>query len=456
MHKNLYFRLLAISVVFLLSILVVLPRIPITFKKSFVNIDSYIGGYSFSLFGGRWRADLTKFREGLDLAGGVRVVLNADVTKIGESERNSALESAVSVIEKRVNYLGVAEPYIAPAKVGDEYRIIVEIPGVSDTASAVKLIGQTAQLKFKVLVVGKDWTEEKFSEYYSNPTAWVDSGVTGADLKGVDVLYDQSKAGTNSPQVRLKFTNEGRKKFSQVARENVKKPVALFLDEDSTPLSMPVVSENLADALVNDPVITGNFSIETANALSIQLRAGALPVPVEVIEQKTVGATLGDISVHRSLYGGIVGLTLVLVFMVYSYGRLGFLADIALLIYAVITLAIFKGLPVVLTLPGIAGFILSVGMATDANILVFERIKEELAWGRPKTLAAKFGFERAWSSIRDSNISSLITAAVLFYFGTGAVRGFALTLSIGILVSLFTSLFVTQTFVKLFGGLSKD
>ena len=452
MFKNTYFRLGMIATIFVLAVLVTLPKIPLKIKNKVIELDSSIGGYYLNLAGGKLVVDLQDFKKGLDIAGGVRVVLKADMSKIFDTDKNSAIESATSVISRRVNLLGVTEPHIAPSKVGDEYRIVVEIPGLDDVSSAVNLIGQTAQLKFKQLAPDKTWDQSKFQEYYLDPTAWVDSDVTGADLKGADVVFpdQQDLRSANSPQIQLRFTSEGRDKFSELAKKNINKPIALFLDQESSPLSMPVVSPDLASGLTNDPVISGNFDIKTANALSVQLRAGALPVPVSIIQQQTVGATLGQESIQKSFIAGLVGLLVVLIFMVFMYGRLGLLADAALIMYTFVIAAIFKLVPVVLTLPGIAGFVLSIGMATDANILVFERIKEEILWGKPKSLAIKLGFERAWSSIKDSNISSLLTAGVLFYFGTGPVRGFALTLAIGILVSLFTSIFVVKTFIEVF------
>ena len=452
MLKNVHFRLGLIAAILVVSVLIVLPKTPIVIKNKYIDLDSNIGGYYINLFNGKLKKDLTQFKKGLDLEGGIRVVLKADMSDISDSDRDGAMESATGVIERRVNLLGVSEPLITPSKIGDEYRIVVEIPGVSDTETAISLIGQTAQLKFKKLKAELEFTEEKFKEYYVDPSVWEDTGVTGADLRGVDVVFEQQQSlnNSNSPQIQLKFTPEGREKFSQVAKENVNRPVALFLDEDSFPLSAPTISPDLAEGLKNDPVISGTFSLETANALSIQIRAGALPVPVEILEQKTVGATLGGESVNKSFTAGVVGLWLVFMFLVFMYKRLGILAGLALLIYSLTTLAIFKLIPVVLTLPGIAGFVLSIGMATDANILVFERIKEEISWGRPKNLAIKLGFDRAWNSIKDSNMSSLLTSAVLFYFGSGPVRGFALTLSIGILVSLFSSIFVVKTFIEVF------
>jgi len=448
MLRNLYLRLGLIFSVATIAFLIALPRIPVKVNKSFLNLDSYIGGYYLNLFNGRFTLDLRELKKGLDLKGGVEIVLRAKMDNIEPSERSAALESAREIISKRVNLLGVSEPYIATSRVGDEYRILVEIPGVDDVFAAVNLIGQTAQLQFKQLKPDLEWNESKFQEYYFDSAVWLDTEVSGASLKGVDVVFSQAQTDSASaPQIQLRFTSEGRERFSELAKNNINRPIALFLDEGAFPLSMPVVSPDLADGIINDPVISGNFDLSTAKALSLQIRAGVLPVPVEILEQKTVGATLGEESVSKSLFAGVVGLVLVMVFMIVMYGKLGFLADIALIIYTLIIISIFKIVPVVLTLPGMAGFILSVGMASDANILIFERVKEELSWGRPRGVAVRYGFDRAWTSIRDSNVTSLITSGILFYFGTGPVRGFALTLGIGIMVSLFTSIFVTRTFV---------
>ncbi|NMB69606.1 protein translocase subunit SecD [candidate division WWE3 bacterium] len=452
MFKNLYFRLGLISTLTTLALLIALPKIPISIHKGFVNLETSVGGYNVNLLGGKIKLDLRDFKKGLDLKGGIKVVLRADMSKIADSEKVNALESAREIISRRVDLLGVTEPTISTVKVGEEYRIIVEIPGLENVGDAIALIGETAQLKFKKLKTDKPWTEEKFAEYYTDPTVWEDTGVTGADLNGVDVVVGSQGDIQNSgrPQIKLKFSNEGRSKFSEVAKENVNKPIALFLDEGSFPLSMPVVSADLATGLTDDPVISGDFTFDTAKNLSIQIRAGALPIPVEVLEQETIGATLGNDSIKSSFFAGLVGLLFVFIFMVFKYGKLGFIAGIALSIYTVLVLAIFKIIPVVLTLPGIAGFVLSIGMATDANVLTFERINEEIFWKKPRNLAIKLGFERAWNSIRDSNVSSLITSFILFELGSGPVRGFALTLAIGILVSLFSSIFVVRTFIELF------
>lgn len=450
MFRNLYVRLGLITALTTLSLLIVLPKISINVNNSLIRLETTIGGYNLNLFDGKITKNLSEFKKGLDLKGGIRVVLEADTSGIEASERANALESAKDVILRRVDLLGVTEPYVATMKSGEQDRILVEIPGLDNVTEAVELIGQTAQLTFKQLKPENEWTEEKMLDYYTNPTEWESTGITGADLKGADVVVDQQAnlQDQGKPQIKLRFSTEGRAKFSELVKNNVNKPIALFLDETDVPLSMPIVSPELAQGLTDDPVISGDFDFETAKNLSIQIRAGALPVPVKVLEQETIGATLGVESIQKSFFAAAVGLILVVLFLIFKYGRLGILAGLALFIYSVLTLAIFKIVPVVLTLPGIAGFILSIGMATDANILVFERVKEEIYWGKPSNLAIHLGFDRAWNSIRDSNISSLITSFILFQFGSGPVRGFALTLAIGIAVSLFTSIFVVRTFIE--------
>lgn len=453
MFKNIYARLALISTVSTLAILIALPRLNFTINNKWVhNFQSYVGGYSFSFLNGKVHFDFRSMKKGLDLAGGIKVVLRADMSKIPAESRDSAIESAKTVIERRVNSRGIAETSIATLKTGGEYRLLVEIPGVEDISSAVALIGQTAKLNFKELKDGVVWDPEFFLEIQADPDIWQDTEVTGADLKGAEVVVGSTGDIQNGgrPQIKLLFTNEGRKKFSELAKKNIQKPIGLFLDDGSEPLSMPVVSADLAQGLTDDPVITGNFDFDSAKQLSAQIYGGALPIPVEVLQQETIGATLGNDSIASSLYAGIVGLLLVFAFMVFKYGKLGLLAGASLTIYTAIVLAVFKLLGVVLTLPGVAGLILSIGMATDANILIFERMHEEIIWGKPRNLAIKLGFDRAWNSIRDSNMSSLITSFILFRSGDGPVKGFALTLAIGILVSLFTSIFVVRTFIELF------
>lgn len=444
--KSNIFKLILICMLFLSALIIVLPATPLNIgPKTF-----QLGGYVFNF--GKNTIDLSEFKRGLDIKGGVRIVLEADMSQILEKNKQDALDSSREIIERRINFLGVSESVVTPSVVGNVYRITVEIPGVSDVASAISLIGSTAQLRFRQLKPEATWDGTQYQEYYVNPEVWEDVNITGADLTGASVVFGQGQAGvSNAPTIQLNFTSEGIDKFSNVAKQNLNKPIGIYLDDSPFPLSMPTVSPELADGLVSDPVITGNFSIEDANSLSIQIRAGALPVPVKVVQQETIAATLGANIIQNSIVAGLIGMMLIMIYMVLVYGRLGLIADFALILYTLLVLSVFKIVPVVITLPGITGFLLSIGVAIDANILIFERIREEKIWGRPNSVAIKNGFDRAWPSIRDSNVSSLITAFILFYLGSGAVRGFALTLSIGILVSLFTAVFIVKNLIQIFG-----
>lgn len=379
-------------------------------------------------------------RLGLDLAGGVQLTLSADMKDVEENSRADAIESAKNIVENRINSLGVAEPVVQTAKTQDQYRLIVEIAGISDIDQAISTVKKTAHLEFRTVRgdVSEEATPQSLEEVYQP------SGLTGKDLNKATA---QASRDPNSPGyvVSLEFNNEGAKKFEEITKNNVGKPVAIFLD--GSLISAPTVQNVIADG---NAQISGSFSSEEAKQLAIELNAGALPVPLKIESQTRVGPTLGSQYVEKSLFAAAVGIIAVSIFMIFYYRVLGIFAVTALIIYSMIVFAIFKIIPVTLTLAGIAGFILSVGMAVDANILIFERIKEERRWGRPKHEAFYSGFNRAWSSIRDSNVSSLITTAILFNFGTGAVRGFALTLAIGILVSMFSAITVSKTLLRLF------
>lgn len=374
---------------------------------------------------------------GLDLSGGSHLVLEADMEKIEPSDRQKALESAQTVIEKRVNLYGLTEPVVQSAKVGDSYRVIVELPGVKDIGQAIDLIGTTAQLTFyeEGSEAASLATSSALLNIWTKPTQ-----LTGNNLRRSEVTFNPS---TGKPEVALEFDGEGAKLFQDITRKNIGKTVAIFLDNQI--LSAPRVKDEI---IGGKAVIEGGFSVDEAKRLSIALNAGALPVPIKVLEQRTVGATLGEASIEKSLRAGSIGLLIVGLFMLVNYGRLGIAANIALAIYALLTFALFKTIPITLTLAGIAGFILSIGMAVDANILIFERAKEEIRWGKDRKSALELGFNRAFPSIRDSNISSLITCVILYWFGTGIVRGFAITLAIGIIVSLFSAITITKTLLR--------
>ena len=372
-------------------------------------------------------------RFGLDLQGGTHLVLETEMDDIDEEKRDIALESAKEIISRRVDLYGVAEPVIQTARVGDDYRIIVELPGIKDINQAIGLIGQTAQLDFREIKEGD-----------FQPTS-----LTGRDLVRSEVVFDPN---TGKPQVSLEFSEKGRDVFSAITTRNVGRQVAIFLDD--LPVTIPTVNEPITDGRA---VISGEFTIEQAKNLAIQLNAGALPVPIKIIEQKNIGASLGEISIKRSGFAGAVGLLTVVLFMMAFYGRLGFFANLALLIYGLITFALYKLIPVTLTLPGLAGFFLSTGMAVDSNILIFERMREEQRAGEPMDRAMELGFGRAWDSIKDANVCTLITCSILFnpfnwsFLNTsGMVKGFALTLGLGVLISLFTGVVVTRTLLRRF------
>ncbi|MCX6725909.1 MAG: protein translocase subunit SecD [Candidatus Shapirobacteria bacterium] len=382
-----------------------------------------------------------EIKKGIDLAGGAHLVFQADMKDVPESNRNEAIEAAKNNIEKRINLFGISEPVIQTSKISEDYRLIVELAGIKDINQAIDLIGQTAQLDFREL--------SKESTQAAILTDFKTTGLTGKDLSKSEVKFDPN---SGQPRVSLEFSSQGAQKFAEVTGRNVGKPVAIFLDEN--PIEIPTVNEKINDGKA---VIEGNFTTDTAKNLVKLLHAGSLPVPIKIIEQRNVGATLGAESVQRSLQAGLIGLGMVILFMAIYYGFLGILADIALIIYGLLTLALYKLIPVTLTLPGIAGFILSIGMAVDANILIFERMKEEIRAGKSRAVAMELGFGRAWDSIRDANVCTIITCFILFnpfnwsfLNSSGMVRGFALTLFLGVVLSLFTGIVVTRTLIRTF------
>lgn len=419
---------------------------PVKFSIGNIHVDTTIRApkLEFNLFGLRVKKDLTT-RLGLDLSGGTHLALEADMQGIDPADRVSALESAREVIDRRVNLFGISEPTVQSSRSQDAYRIIVELPGVTDVAQARALLGQTAQLEFREFTDIPAASEAAFIYPTLENTKPV--GLTGKELKRATVEFSTQ---TGEPEVGLEFSSEGGKVFAEVTARLVGKQLAIFLDD--IPLTWPKVNTPITDGRA---VITGGFTADQAKTLALQLNAGALPVPVKVVEERTIGATLGKSSVEKSIKAGLLGLIIVAVFMIAEYGRLGMIADIALVLYGLLTYAIFRWIPITLTLPGIAGFILSIGMAVDSNILIFERYKEEKRRGLPWRVAMELGFGKAWESIRDANFTTLITCAILFNPGnwqllpsSGMVRGFAVTLFIGVIVSLFTGIVVTRTLIR--------
>ena len=417
---------------------------------------------------------------GLDLRGGAQLTIEVQTTEETRQLIPEDLEAVQTVIEERINALGVSEPLVQTA---GEDKVVVQLPGVTDPGQAERILGGTAQLEFREQRQG---TEGEFAAEYSLKRQ-VDTelaalrqsgaseansdrlqeltaeqqkaneillglfdpiGLTGKNLE--DARPTPNQAGTGW-EVAIRFNDKGGKKFAELTKKlaGTGRTLGIFLDDNL--VSAPVVGVEFATTGITggSAVITGNFDIDSANGLAIQLRGGSLPFPVEVVENRTVGATLGQDSIRRSIIAGAAGLILVLVFMAIYYRLPGMVADVALVIYTLLTLAAFSLVGVTLTLPGIAGFILSIGMAVDANVLIFERTREELRNGNTLYRSVESGFFRAFSSILDSNVTTLIACAALFWFGSGLVKGFALTLAIGVLVSLFTALTCSRTLLLL-------
>lgn len=382
---------------------------------------------------------------GLDLKGGSHLVFEADTKKVSQADLADALDSARNIIERRVNFFGVSEPTIQTVKSGNKYRINVDMPGITNTQEAIGLIGQTAQLTFRETIKpDKDLStiSAGLVSYSEKPS------LTGKDVKKASVSFDQQ---TGKPQVALEFSSKGKNLFADVTKRNVNKQVGIFIDRAI--LSAPVVQQPILDG---NAVITGSFTVDEAKKLAVSINSGALPVPIKLVEQRNIGPTLGAEEVEKSMTAGLIGLGAVMFFMVLYYGVFGITACLALLIYGLLTFAIFRAIPIVLTLPGVAGFILSIGMAVDSNILIFERIKEEIRNGLDMQRAISVGFGRAIDAIKDANITTLLVAFILFnplnwewLPQFGLVRGFALTLGIGVAMSLFTGIVITKRLINL-------
>ena len=386
---------------------------------------------------------------GLDLKGGSHLVYEADLSQKDPAQSdNDAMRGVLDKIERRVNAYGVTEPIIQ--RQGHD-RILVQLPGVRDVDEAVRLIGQTAELDFREVELdetGQLVLDEEGREHWAKATATGSDGqekqLTGKYLKpnASVVLAPQ----TNEPEVAFEWNGEGAVLFEQITERNLQKPLGIFLDEQ-------LISAPTVQAVIKEKGVITGLDLEEARLLAIQLNSGSLDVPLKVIQEQDVDATLGADSIEKSLVAGLIGLALIVLFMLLYYRVSGLVATCALIVYGVLLTAIFKMVPITLTLPGIAALILSIGMAVDANVLIFERMKEELRSGRTLGAAVEVGFNRAWPAIRDSNITTFIACIVLYWFGgtLGAfmVRGFALTLFIGVALSMFSAIIVTRTFLRI-------
>lgn len=427
-------------------------------KAVYVLIFAVLIGYGsyISQFPESW-IGFKPFRLGLDLSGGSHLVYQADVSKLNSADIGASMASLRDVVERRVNSFGVSEPLVqteegaALSSKESAYKLIVELPGVTDVREAADAIGKTPLLEFKLV------TAKEMQAFQASSTAAIigtttveqnaaflslfkSTGLTGRMVSRASLEFNQT---TNEPLVGLTFTSEGRDLFASITKNHIGDYLGIFLDGNIE--SWPVIRDAITDGRGQ---ISGKFTPEEASKLVRNLNYGALPVPITLISQQTIGPTLGAAAVNGGIRSGIIAFILISIFLIVWYRLPGVIAVVALGVYATIMLALFKLIPVTLTAAGIAGFIITIGMAVDANILIFERMKEELARGRGISDAMHEGFARAWTSIRDSNISSIITGAILYYFGsTSIVTGFALVFVIGVLVSMFTAITASRLFL---------
>ncbi len=409
----------------------------------------------FILPGNGWD-DRKDFKLGLDLKGGSHLVYSIDLSKKDPSQSDADVIAGVKQkIERRVNAYGVTEPIVQTITNERGSFVLIQLPGVTDVDQAIKLIGQTAELDFRELVVdasGKPVLDADGKEQWTIAKAKGSDGqereLTGKYLKpNAQVVLEPQ---TNKPEVAFEWNSEGATLFEQITQRNLQKPLGIFLDNQL--ISAPTVQSVIKDK----GVITG-LNLQEANTLAIQLNSGSLDVPLTIVERRDIGATLGEDSLKKSLEAGIIGAAMVVIFMIAYYRFSGLMACLALVVYVALNLAIFKLIPVVLTLPGIAGFLVSVGMGVDGNVLVAERLKEELRRGRTLGAAIEEGFRQSWSAILDANVTVFIACAVLYWlgntFGNFLVLGFATTLFIGTALSMFTQVVVTRTFLRTVVGL---
>lgn len=402
------------------------------------------------------------FKLGLDLQGGTHLVYESDLSNIKKEDYSSAMQGLRDIIERRVNLFGVSEPIVQTQETAGHHRLIVELAGIKDPAEAIKMIGTTPFLEFKeqrdeeetekILAKQKEiegmMNEEaiKVPDYqiaFQDPY-FKETGFTGKYLKRAEVVFEPN---TNAPEISLQFNNEGSKIFEELTDRNIGKPLAIYID--GILISAPVVQDKISGGKAQ---ITGKFTLSEAKEMARNLNAGALPMPITLVSQQSVGPTLGTISLNKSLTAGFFGFLAIIIFMILFYRLPGFLASLALVFYLLLFLSILKIISVTLTLAGIGGIILSIGMAVDANVLIFTRLREELKEKGNFSLALEEGFRRSWPSIRDGNITTLIVAFILFWFGTSFIQGFALTLGIGILISMFSAIIITRNLLRIFSG----
>lgn len=425
-------------------------------------------GIATFIYQGEQRADGKKFRLGLDLAGGSYLVYKADVSKVQSNNINDSMAALRDVIERRINAFGVSEPNIQTETVNlpgsqKEYRLVVELPGVTDVSEANKTIGQTPLLEFKIENPTFDQAKYAAAIKKIQETQRLDSvnmedlkdpylttELSGKYLKQATVQFNQgSQVGSQmipgTPVVSIVFNKEGADLFAKMTKENLGKTIAIYLDGQI--ISTPTVQSEISNG---EAVITGNFTFDQAKELVGRLNSGALPVPVTLVSTSTIGPSLGSGAIDSGVRAGVLGLIIIAFGMLIWYRFSGFLGVLSLISYAIIMLAVFKLVPITLTAAGIVGFIISLGIAVDGNILIFERIKEELRDGKTLKQAVHDGVARAWPSIRDANVTSLASSIILFWFGTTLIKGFAVTFGLGTLVAVLVTLVITKTYLVAF------
>jgi preprotein translocase subunit SecD len=390
------------------------------------------------------------FKLGLDLSGGTELVYDADISKVPAANVNDSLTALQTVIERRVNAFGVSEPQVQLEQGGalgnGVHRLIVDLPGVTDVNQAIKSIGQTPTLEFKLVKQGFEASTTN-ADGTVNQNAFTDTGLTGEYLSGASLQFGNGTGvAAQAPVVQVNFNQPGAKLFSQITDANVGRVMGIFLDGQL--ISAPTIQQKIDGGTA---IISGNFTADTAKSLATNLNLGALPVPITLDSTQSIGPTLGAQALRAGLFAGVVGFIILSIFMILWYRLPGVVAVVSLVIYSIIMLSLFKLIPVVLTSAGMAAFILSVGLAVDANILIAERMKEELASGSSAEVAIREGFHRAWTAIRDSNIAHIIAAVILFWLGTSIIRGFALVFGLGVIVSLLSAITISRTFLLAIG-----
>jgi protein-export SecD/SecF family membrane protein len=388
-------------------------------------------GTGFFIYPQGFGAQTIPWRLGLDLIGGAHLVYQVDLSKVPASDQGSVVAGLRDVIEKRVNLYGASEPQVYTAQSGGNTQLIVELAGIKNLSDAINQIGTTPLLDFRDV------------EQNGSSTTFIPTNLTGQYVTGAQLIFNPT---TGAPEVSVNFNSDGAKIFKEMTTADIGKPIGIFLDNQL--IEAPTVQQVIPDGKA--VISGGNMTVDSARSLVQRFNAGALPAPITLVNQQTISSTLGSDSLNKVIIAGVIGAILVILFMLSYYGLLGVFAAFALLIYIILTLGIFKVIPITMSLAGIAGFILTIGMAVDANILIFERIKEERKRGLPYSSAVSEGFRRAWPSIRDSNTSTIITAIILYYFTSSFVRGFALTLLIGTIVSLFSAITTTRLFLYVF------